>query len=146
MSHKSCTAPSDLAKPQVTSISAALVSVSWQDPVSNGGCSITSFHLYLKRVDVAEYIEVDAAQITNKPYLTYYDMDMSIYTTGHDYLVKVEVDNRVGTAVSDSVVFLLANVPDAPGVPTRTSDGKTLTVVMSEPASDGGSQIINYEL
>jgi hypothetical protein len=71
---------------------------------------------------------------------------MSTKTTGNDFLIKMTVDNRVGTSESDSIVFLLANVPEAPSAPTRTSDGTTLTVMMAEPASDGGSQIINYEL
>jgi hypothetical protein len=30
---------------------------------------------------------------------------------GHTYAIKMTVDNKVGTATSDSVVFLLADVP-----------------------------------
>lgn len=35
---KSCTAPSLLNKPSVESVSAALVGVSWQNPLEDGGC------------------------------------------------------------------------------------------------------------
>jgi hypothetical protein len=71
---------------------------------------------------------------------------MSSYTAGKDYQVKMAVDNKVGTAESDSVYFLLADVPGAPDAPTRISDGSYLTIFMTEPSTDGGSQITNYEL
>lgn len=70
-------------------------------------------------------------------------------SSGYDvqyYLVKVTVDNAVGTAESDSVVFLLSDVPAQPSAPTRISDGKQLTIVMDAPTQDGGAQVTNYQL
>ena len=54
-------------------------------------------------------------------------------------MVRMSVDNKVGTTISDSTVFVLANVPDKPMPPARISDGKILTITMIPPASDGGS-------
>jgi hypothetical protein len=64
---------------------------------------------------------------------------MSDKIIGHVYMVRMSVDNKVGTTISDSTVFVLANVPDKPMPPARISDGKILTITMIPPASDGGS-------
>lgn len=69
---------------------------------------------------------------------------MSTYQTGEFYSIYISVDNSVGTAESDTNVFLLADLPGKPNIPTRTSDGKQLTITMTAPASDGGSQITSY--
>lgn len=56
------------------------------------------------------------------------------------------MDNVVGSTETDSVLFLLADLPAAPSAPTYTSDGTSLTIVMTPPATDGNSIIFNYEL
>jgi hypothetical protein len=71
---------------------------------------------------------------------------MSANDVGEYYLVKVTVDNSVGTTESDSVVFKLADLPGQPNPPTRISDGKSLSIVMDAPDADGGSQITSYQL
>ena len=65
---------------------------------------------------------------------------------GKLYLVKMSVENVVGSTETDSVLFLLADTPGIPNPPTYTSDGSTLTIVMTPPATDGHSIIFNYEL
>ncbi len=59
----------------------------------------------------ADWSEIDPLAVTNKPYLQQYQINTSSYAVGNDYQVMMTVDNRVGTAESDSVVFLLADVP-----------------------------------
>ena len=59
----------------------------------------------------ANWTEIDPLAVTNKPYLQQYQINTSSYAVGNDYQVMMTVDNRVGTAESDSVVFLLADVP-----------------------------------
>lgn len=58
----------------------------------------------------------------------------------------MQVDNVVGSTQTDSVLFLLADLPGTPDAPTYTSDGTKLTILMSPPSNDGGSMIFNYEL
>lgn len=69
---------------------------------------------------------------------------MSSYEVGLFYVIKLTVDNSVGAVESDSTVFLLADLPGQPSAPVRVSDGKQVTIVMSAPLQDGGSQLINY--
>lgn len=92
----------------------------------------------------AEWIEIDPLYIRNNTYLREHVIDMSTYQTGEFYSIYISVDNSVGTAESDTNVFLLADLPGKPNIPTRTSDGKQLTIAMTAPASDGGSQITSY--
>ena len=146
VSLQSCTVPSQLPAPTVVSISSSTVSISWEAPVNDGGCSITSYHIYLGELDSQNWSEVDPAEVTNKPFLTQYNMDMSMYTVGEMHSIYLTVDNKVGTATSDTVVFLLADVPGQPEPPTRESDGTYLKVIMAAPSTDGGSQITNYQL
>jgi hypothetical protein len=118
----------------------------WEKPLNDGGCSITSYHIFLREVGDATWDEVDPGIVNYQPLLSEYDIDMSAKTVGHLYNIKMTVDNKVGDTTSDSIVFLLADVPDQPEPPTRVSDGHTLVIVMAPPASDGGSQITSYQL
>ena len=65
----------------------------------------------MREVTEATWVEIDQAQVTNKPFLAQYDIDVQMRVIGHTYAVRLSVDNKVGTAISDSVVFLLADVP-----------------------------------
>ena len=65
---------------------------------------------------------------------------------GKIFTVYMTVFNKVGFTTSDSVVFLLADVPSKPNPPTRVSDGRSLTILITAPQSDGGSQITSYQL
>lgn len=69
---------------------------------------------------------------------------MSQQQVGLEYQVKIQATNVVGLTESDSVAFLLADVPVKPSAPTRISDGTYLTVVMAPPTSNGGALITNY--
>jgi hypothetical protein len=71
---------------------------------------------------------------------------MTSKTIGLLYLVKMQVDNVVGSSQTDSVLFLLADLPGAPNAPTYKSNGNSLTIMMSPPATDGSSMVFNYEL
>lgn len=93
----------------------------------------------MTEVTAATFVEIAAAEFTDKPFLSQFDIDMSSETVGNVYAIRITVDNKVGTAISDAVVFLLANVPDAPSPPSRVSDGSLLTIIMAPPAFDGGS-------
>jgi len=92
------------------------------------------------------WTEVAPLLVNNQPFLYEFDVDMTAMTKGQQYLVKMQVDNVVGSTQTDSVLFLLADLPGTPNAPTYTSDGSKLTIIMTPPASDGGSMIFNYEL
>lgn len=82
-----------------------------------------------------------------EPFTTAYDIDMTLDgTVGATYRVKVGAYNRVGEVISDSIAAVLASVPSTPQPPTSVSDGTYLDIIMSIPASNGGSPIISYQL
>lgn len=92
------------------------------------------------------WTEVAPQLVNNQPFLYEFDVDMTALTVGQQYLVKMQVDNVVGSTQTDTVLFLLADLPGTPSAPTYTSDGSKLTIIMSPPATDGSSMIFNYEL
>ena len=78
--------------------------------------------------------------------MTNLNIDTSALTISERYRIKIGVENRVGETLSDSVGFLLAEVPSQPEPPTRVSDGNSLQILMTPPAFDGGSIIESYQL
>jgi hypothetical protein len=128
----------------VLNVNSQSVSLLWEKPLDDGGCKLTSYHIYLREVGQASWDEVDPETVPNQPLLNEYEIDTSALQVGNVYNVKISVDNKVGSVESDSIVFLLADVPSQPPPPTRISDGKTLTIGMEPPISDGGDQIISY--
>ena len=90
---QSCTAPSNLLPPRVISISASSVELLWDPVHDDGGCSITSYHIYLKRAIDADWSEVSPDDVNDKPLLTSYEIDMLSHMIGFDYQVKLTVDN-----------------------------------------------------
>lgn len=106
----SCTYPSGLEKPNITFVSSALVSIEWSAPESSGGCQLKSYHVFIKALVDSTWTELTAA--ANLPYLRVLDIDMTLYPVAADYQVRLSVENAVGAVYSDSVVFLLADVPD----------------------------------
>ena len=84
--------------------------------------------------------------MTNKNFLNQYDVDMTSFNGGEFMKIRIGVENHVDELLSDTVSFLLAQVPDQPDPPTRSSDTSRLNIYMTEPAFDGESQITSYEL
>ena len=107
---------------------------------------ITGYKIYLDNGAGGAFTEVDAANVSNKPFLNTYDIDMTTKTVGNTYRIFIEAENSVSIVASDLVAVLLASVPDQPSAPTGQSDGTYLRVIMTPPASDGGSQIFSYQL
>jgi hypothetical protein len=84
------------------------------------------------------------SDVINKPFLTSYDLNVSSWTKGARHKLQLGVENHVSELKSDTVSFLLADVPSTPVKPTRISDGKSIKIIMAAPSSNGGSQITSY--
>ena len=59
-------------------------------------------------------IEVDPANINNKPYLTSYDVTFTAADIGKTYRFILTVQNILGEKSSNAASFILATVPDKP--------------------------------
>ena len=87
---QTCTAPSQIPQPQIVQVSTATVHLSWMEPVNNGGCPITSYHLYLAGAGVDDpFNEIESANVINQPFLTNYAFDATSLTPGALYKVRV---------------------------------------------------------
>lgn len=113
-----CTSPFNLARPSIESVSSSTITISWLPPVSDGGCMITGYKIYLDNGAGGAFTEVDAANVSNKPFLNTYDIDMTTKTVGNTYRIFIEAENSVSIVASDLVAVLLASVPDQPSAPT----------------------------
>jgi len=147
---KACTLPKpgrgSFDAPVLEAVSSTQISISWQAPKDDGGCRIISYAIYLDDSD-GIYVEYDAANVNNKPFLSSYDIDMSSKTPGKTYSIQLGANNVIGAARSEAVVVTLASVPAAPSPPSKQLLNEThMEVHMTPPSSDGGDMIMSYQL
>lgn len=60
-----CTSPSRLSAPSVLNVNSQSVSLLWEKPVDDGGCKLTSYHIYMREVGQASWEEVDPETVPN---------------------------------------------------------------------------------
>jgi len=109
---------------------------------------LLGFAIYVDDAD-GVFAEYEAANVRNKPFLSFYTIDMAALSkaAGLNYLFKVGAENTIGEVESDTVSVLLASVPDTPPPPVKQVLNDThARIVMVPPASDGGDMITSYQL
>lgn len=148
-----CTTPTSLADPVLSSVSKTAMTVSWSAPSSNGGCSITSYHMQINDgAGGVVFTEQDAGTIANNPSLRTHTLSFTGADTSKSYVIYMQADNVVGTIDSNQVTFVLAAVPDAPSTaPTLDFTSTTAYSMIVNYAAmltseNGGSAILSYEL
>ena len=107
---QTCTTPGVMAAPKIASVSSSSVRIEWSIPSDDGGCPIISYRVY-SDLGGDTFSEIEASAIRGKPFLTGYSIDTSALTPGQRYRVRVGAQNHVDESLSDSVGFLLADVP-----------------------------------
>lgn len=76
-----CVAPSGVSAPSVLSLTATTVTLRWEEPENNGGCSITSYAVFRDDgAGSAINVNMESASVANKPYLFEYT-----FTLGSTY-------------------------------------------------------------
>ena len=149
---RSCTLPSAGAAgfpaPVIRAVSSTEVSIAWVSPLSDGGCRVLGYAIYVDDGD-GVFAEYDAAGVRDKPFLSFYPIDMAALSKvpGNTYRIKLGAFNSIGSVESDTASVLLASVPEAPPPPIKLPLNSThVRVAMSPPNGDGGALITSYEL
>ncbi|MHC1680336.1 MAG: fibronectin type III domain-containing protein [Methanomassiliicoccales archaeon] len=117
------------------------IGISWSPPASNGGSPITDYNVYRGTVSGGEvYVgHTDSGSIYG-----YYDTGLS---NGVTYYYKVTAVNAAGESpYSSEVSFVPAGLPSAPQNLQAVPGNGNVTVTWDPPISDGGSDIINFNL
>jgi len=115
--------------------------VTWVAPASDGGSNIIQY--------IVKYSSNNGASWTRyKPSspITATSCTVTGLTNGTAYVIKVIAQNAVGISLpsANSAPATPATVPDSPTSVVATSGNTSLGVTWVAPASDGGSNIIQY--
>ena len=86
-----CTTPWGLEPPVIVTVSSSVVELVWSAPVKNGGCAITSYHLYGDQGTASTFIELSPSSISNKPFLSSHSLDVSSFTAGTRHKLQLGV-------------------------------------------------------
>lgn len=115
------------------------VAVSWSEPADNGGASVTSYRVTVRRADTGA--AVDPQLTVNAPGTT---TTITGLVNGTSYTVGVAATNSFGTGaerVSNS--FTPAGLPSAPGSVAATGGDQKISVSWT-PSAPNGSSLSGY--
>jgi hypothetical protein len=129
------------------------MTLAWSAPTHNGGCPITSYHIWMDNAGLGTYSQVDASLVNNIPSLRTYTISSFVSTdTSSTYNFYMVADNIVGSVTSSSVAFVLASTPLVPptsptlNLATTTAYQIQVDYAALTTANNGGSSILSYEL
>ena len=110
--HVSCNAPSGVAQPVLVSVAALNFTLSWDLPLEDGGCPITSYALFRDN-GLGDPIttEIDPGFVESHPNLFSYTTTLTSSYTGLPLRVKVQATNSIGSTLSPALQFVLAGHP-----------------------------------
>ena len=117
-----CNFPAQPEPPSRISGTKTSVLLGWSQVNDNGGCPITGYHLYRDNGDSGSIsIEVDPAEVNNKPTLTQYNVVFDSTKTGSYFRFQIAASNAEGSTLSRVGAFIIAQQPDKP-LETPTHD------------------------
>lgn len=117
------------------------VSLDWTTPSWTGGSAITGYHIY-KSIDGSNWTTVIADTGSTETTYTVTGLD-----AGTEYIFRVAAINGTGTSTpSLNAAATPYTTPGAVAITSVTEDDSSLSVTFAEPADDGSSAIIGYEI
>lgn len=126
--------------------------LSWTAPVSDGGCPITSYSIWVENQLTSIFEQVDVAQVNNIPELREHTLTFSSADTSKTFRMYLQAENVIGSVQSDTVAYKLAAPPSKPTDPPRLDLAQTRSYQIQadydalSALESGGSDIISYEL
>ena len=88
------------------------MTLSWTAPANNGGCAITSYHIFMDDGNGGAFTEVDPLLVNNIPSLSQYTINFNSTQTSLTFRFYLVADNVIGSVQTSTVGFVLAAVPD----------------------------------
>ena len=115
-------------------------SLAWAAPFSNGGASISRYHIYWSESATGPWTMIDTLSSG-----TVYGQ--SGLTNGHTYYYQVAAVNAAGEGPRTATVFAIPRtVPSSPLVSSAVGGTGNVTLVWTAPTSDGGSPLTKYSV
>ena len=138
--------PGAPAAPSGTSDADSLL-VTWSAPSEIGGSAITSYDLRHIRSDAADKAAEHWTEVTDAQTSGALSHDLTGLTSGVRYDIQVRANNDAGAGPWSPTY--VGSVAVAPGTPTNmaaTARTSGLVITWDPPASDGGADIVRYEI
>lgn len=155
----SCTPPSQAIAPTRVATTVSTMTVMWEDPLDNGGCSITSFAVFVDDGQLGSFTEVNSVNDPNvrgNPgiHSLVISSPFTLASIGESFRVKIVSYNVDGETESAVGTIVLGDVPDAPTtvvekITTGSSQSSNkLSVQFAALPSSGnnGLPILSYSL
>ncbi len=138
--------PGAPAAPSGTSDADSLL-VTWSAPSNTGSSAITSYDLRYIRGDAADKASEHWTEVTDAQTSGANSHDLTGLTLGVRYDIQVRANNDAGAGPWSPTY--VGSVPVAPGTPTNmaaTARTSGLVITWEPPASDGGADIVRYDI
>lgn len=128
-------APSNIRRIDMASVTAGDVRISWALPLSQGGDPVIGFKLYVNTALV-----LDASTMSTLNEYTFTGLSV-----GETYRFSVTALNHVGESAPAYLDLIAASVPSKLAIPIIViSTQTTITLSASEPQFNGGSAVTQY--
>ena len=148
-----CDSVTGIDPPSYLIATSETMTVSWQEPTSNGSCPILSYALFMDHQTPGTLAEVNTdndTSIREKPTLRQVTITtISSSNIGTDYSLQLKVQTIMGWFDSEIVGIRFATVPGKPSTAPQevTASTSSTQVTVSYSSSDtGGSPISGYHL
>ena len=126
-------APTDLS----ATMGNGQISLTWTEPINNGGVPITNYYLEYKLSSAGEWLGILGGESTTAI--------ISSLVNGSAYDFRVSAINATGTSSPSEIVSMTpGNTPSAPLNVSATRGNGQASVYFSAPASNGGLPITSY--
>jgi hypothetical protein len=140
-----CEGPKSFKSLKIVHVEAALIKLTWRQPLNDGGCTIQSYELWADDGMLGDLtpLSLDLGPST-------FSFDVIGLQVGLEYRFKVVAKNENGAVESNIVETILADVPQtpttAPSLVVLETSSNSIRVKIEQVTDDGGAPVLSYQL